>query len=455
MQEVAALEAEALSWHMMEEKHEKDSDPVTSTVKANSKKAEIMNPPSYFKDNDDPYGRSTRRYVTAFPGGIIPSSQISPSAQSATSSSYMPPDFISDMVCDEELQKRNMILLTNPMYENKEGFHFPVSTKLCPDPMLRSFSNSSENWKQFTISKGPNSSEATRYQDNNKGGYNEQNSSRLTSSNPTDTANAQQSEGGPSNPMGDPPQKARTPIAMLMDPTLRIFVMVLFFFHTANSSVLPLVMQSLALEDPQAGILLSGLCIVIAQACMSYFAKVCGDFSPIWGRKNLFLIGLGSLTLRCFLLAGLVSAELVIEDNDTYNMLRILILSTQLLDAVGAGLVGCLQILVTNDIAGGTGRFSLMLGVTTGAMCLGGTVSGYIGQAMAQDYGYPFAFTALGIMSLVPLVMYAFFMPETLPHYARPNQQTFAKKRRRLAALFKRLADSRRRLVAKANPFLV
>ena len=95
-----------------------------------------------------------------------------------------------------------------------------------------------------------------------------------------------------------------------------------------------------------------------------------------------------------------------------------------------------------------------MLGVTTGAMCLGGTVSGYIGQAIAQDYGYPFAFTALGIMSLVPFVLYVFFMPETLPDYARPNQQTFKKRRKRLAALFKKLSDSRRRLVAKANPFV-
>ena len=114
---------------------------------------------------------------------------------------------------------------------------------------------------------------------------------------------------------------------------------------------------------------------------------------------------------------------------------------------------GCLHILVTNDISGGTGRFSLMLGVTTGAMCLGGTVSGYIGQAIAQDYGYPFAFTALGVMSLVPFILYVFFMPETLPDYARPNQHLFKKRRKRLAALFKRLSESRRRLVAKANPF--
>ena len=255
-------------------------------------------------------------------------------------------------------------------------------------------------------------------------------------------------------PYQGPPRRARTPLAVLLDPTLMMFTAVIFFFHLANSSVLPLVMQSLALEDPQAGILLSGLCILIAQAVMSYFAKICGDYSPVWGRKNLMLMGLASLTLRCFLLSALVYSEEVFEAYDGgSNVLKALILSTQLLDAVGAGILGCLHILVTNDISGGTGRFSLMLGVTTGAMCLGGTVSGYIGQAIAQDYGYTFAFMALGVISLVPFFLYLFFMPETLPDYARPNQQTFKKRKKRLVALFKRLAEHRRRLVAKANPF--
>jgi len=72
-----------------------------------------------------------------------------------------------------------------------------------------------------------------------------------------------------------------------MNPTLFVFAAVIFFFHLANSSVLPLVMQSLALRDAQAGILLSGLCILIAQGFMAFFAKICGDYSPIWGRKKL------------------------------------------------------------------------------------------------------------------------------------------------------------------------
>jgi len=233
-----------------------------------------------------------------------------------------------------------------------------------------------------------------------------------------------------------------------------MFTAIIFFFNLANSSVLPLVMQSLALEDPQSGILLSGLCILIAQAVMSYFAKICGDYSPLWGRKNLMLVGLASLTIRCFLLSGLVYSEEVFEEYDGgSHLLKALILSTQLLDAVGAGILGCLHILVTNDISGGTGRFSLMLGVTTAAMVLGGTVSGYIGQAIAQDYGYTFAFTALGVISLVPLFLYIFFMPETLPDYARPDQQTFKKRRKRLAALLKKISEHKQKFVATANPF--
>ena len=244
------------------------------------------------------------------------------------------------------------------------------------------------------------------------------------------------------------PRRARTPFSVLLDPTLATFTLVVFFFHLANSSVLPLVMQSLALQDAQAGILLSGLCILIAQGFMAYFAKLSGDYSPKWGRKNITLVGLASLTLRCFLLTVLLSAQTEVETDQGRFIIKGLILSTQILDSVGAGIFGTLHILVTNDISGGTGRFSLMLGVTTGAMCLGGTVSGYIGQAIAQDYGYPFAFTSLGILSLVPFFLYVFFMPETLPDYVKPKSR-----RKRLAGLLKRLNEHRQAIAKKANPF--
>jgi predicted MFS family arabinose efflux permease len=51
-------------------------------------------------------------------------------------------------------------------------------------------------------------------------------------------------------------------------------------------------------------------------------------------------------------------------------------------------------------------------------MSIGGTVSGYLGEALAQDLGYQQAFFILMFMSLVPALIYLLFMPETLPDLA-------------------------------------
>jgi MFS family permease len=204
---------------------------------------------------------------------------------------------------------------------------------------------------------------------------------------------------------------ADTPLQVLRDPTLLTFIIVCFLFHLSNGTVLPLVMQSLAIGNGGEGILLSGLCIIVAQVFMVLSAKICGDFSGKYGRKNLFLIGLFSVPIRCLILTLLLG---IVGDEEASSFMHILILSTQILDGVGAGVFGTMYILVTSDISKGSGRFSLTLGLTTAAMSIGGTVSGYLGQALAQDIGYRQAFIILGTMALVPAVSYLLFMPETL-----------------------------------------
>jgi len=203
--------------------------------------------------------------------------------------------------------------------------------------------------------------------------------------------------------------RANTPLTVLRDPLLLLFTVICFLFHTANGCVLPLVMQTLALGDGRRGIVMSGMCIIIAQLTMVCSAKVCGDYSRVYGRKILFLIGLFSVSVRC----GIIVALLSLQSESAF--VRILLLSTQVLDGVGAGVFGTMYILVTSDISGGTGRFSLTLGVTTAAASIGGTVSGYLGEMLAEDFGYSRAFGILGAMSLVPAFSYMFLMPETLP----------------------------------------
>jgi len=204
-----------------------------------------------------------------------------------------------------------------------------------------------------------------------------------------------------------------TPMEVLADPILMTFTSICFLFHVANAAVLPLVMQTLAIGNGREGILMSGLCIVVSQLTMVLAAGTCGRYSAVYGRKFLFLVGLFTLSVRC----AIILVLLFFRATYPSRLIEGAILSTQILDGVGAGVFGTMYILVTSDIARGSGRFSMALGVTSAAMSIGGTVSGYLGEYLAQDFGYENAFATLGLISTVPALMYLVFMPETLPGY--------------------------------------
>jgi len=81
---------------------------------------------------------------------------------------------------------------------------------------------------------------------------------------------------------------------------------------------------------------MSGLCIIVAQIFMVASAKVIGDYSGKYGRKKLFLIGLFTVPVRCLILTLLLQVK---GDAAAPQWLQVLILSTQILDGVGAGYV--------------------------------------------------------------------------------------------------------------------
>ena len=227
-------------------------------------------------------------------------------------------------------------------------------------------------------------------------------------------------------------REAINPIVAIFSRDVLMFCGIVFGFHLSNSAVLPLVMRQVQLYDAQSSVLLSGLCILLAQSIMMIMSKLVGDFSPYWGRKKLFLICLFSLPVRCFILSTLTTEEDRVASALGRHICKVLILSTQLFDAIGAGIFGTLYILITNDLSRGTGRFSFLLGIVSAFMCLGCTFSSAIGAILAEDFGVDIALNVLGLISLVPAFLCMFRFPETLIQSRRRKKKN---RRQRIANL--------------------
>ena len=233
-------------------------------------------------------------------------------------------------------------------------------------------------------------------------------------------------------------REAMSPIVAIFSRDVLLFCGIVFGFHLSNSAVLPLVMTEVQLYDAQSSVLLSGLCILLGQSFMTIMAKIVGDYSPRWGRKKLFLICLFSLPVRCFVLSTLTTEEERVASALGRHICKVLIVSTQLFDAIGAGIFGTLYILITNDLSRGTGRFSLLLGIVTAFMCLGCTFSSVIGAILAQDFGVDIALNVLGLISLVPAFVCMFMFPETRSKSAR------IKRRKKVASLLQSFREGKK-----------
>lgn len=180
-----------------------------------------------------------------------------------------------------------------------------------------------------------------------------------------------------------------------------------FFFHFANANVL-LVLGELMGGDNEDGsvkrsaIPLIASAIVLAQFTMSG-ATFAGDIATKRGigRKPLFLAGLITLPIRC---------ALVILWKDSGDAF---LLSTQILDGLGGGFFGLLHPYIVNDIAFGSGRFNVLMGLTASCFGLGGTLSNLLGQIAVEHLGHVASLTGSLVLSFIPIAIFNSFMPET------------------------------------------
>ncbi len=170
-------------------------------------------------------------------------------------------------------------------------------------------------------------------------------------------------------------------------------------FHLANGSMLGLVAQKLALQNVGFGVALTAACAITAQSVMVPTAALAGARADVWGRRPLLLAAFAALALR--------GALYTVFDHPVW------LVAVQLLDGVGAGLIGALFPVVVADLTRGTGHFGAAQGAVGTVHGMGGIVSVAVAGAIVVRAGYDAAFLTLAAIAVLGGVLFWLAMPET------------------------------------------
>ena len=191
---------------------------------------------------------------------------------------------------------------------------------------------------------------------------------------------------------------------------LLVFAICVMLFHLANAAMLPLVGQKLALQHKNMGTSLMSACIVAAQLVMVPFAMLVGAKADRWGHKRFFLAALSILPLR--------GALYTLSDNPFW------LVGVQLLDGVGAGIIGAIFPVIVADLMRNTGRFNVAQGAVITAQSIGVALSTALAGLVVVGAGYSAAFLALGAVAAIGAVICLLALPETRHSGPRPQGKT-------------------------------
>jgi len=191
---------------------------------------------------------------------------------------------------------------------------------------------------------------------------------------------------------------------LLRSRPLVVFSLCVMLFHFANAPLLPLVGQKLAQSHPAWATAMMSACIVAAQLVMLPIALVVGRNADRWGRKPILLAGFAILPVRAVLY--------------TFSNAAPWLIGVQMLDGVGAGILGALTPLVIADLMRGTGRYNLAQGAVATVQGAGASLSGLAAGVVVDHLGYDAAFLGAGVAASGALAVLALAMPETAPDRA-------------------------------------
>lgn len=171
----------------------------------------------------------------------------------------------------------------------------------------------------------------------------------------------------------------------------------LTLFHLGNAAMLPLLGQSMVAAgagDPSA---YTSATIIIAQLSMIPMALAAAWLAEKRGYWLVLLFALIALPIR-----GVIAATVTGPMG---------LLPVQILDGVGAGLLGVATPGLVARILYGTGHVNAGLGAVMTLQGVGAALSPAIGGLVAQHFGYASAFLALGGVAFVGLIVWVGLRP--------------------------------------------
>jgi predicted MFS family arabinose efflux permease len=180
---------------------------------------------------------------------------------------------------------------------------------------------------------------------------------------------------------------------LLSDPGLLAVAGVLFFFHLGNAAMLPLLGQSAVARFQVNPAVYTAATIFVAQTTMIATSLWSAKTALSRGYGALFWVALVALPIR-----GMVACFY----DSPWSVIPV-----QILDGVGAGLMGVATPGVVARLLQGTGRINMGLGFVLTAHSIGAALSSSYGGLFARHISYSAAFFMLALAPCLGLVLFA------------------------------------------------
>lgn len=186
------------------------------------------------------------------------------------------------------------------------------------------------------------------------------------------------------------PIRADSMRILLRNRPLLVLAATLAAFNLGNSAMLPLYSLGVSASAHADGSRVTAANIVIAQIVMLIAAVYASRATRRWGFWWVILATLAMLPLRAAAAAAWLTSVWGI-------------VPVQIFDGLAAGLQSVAVPALVVHLLHGSGRVNLGQGAVQGVQAAGACLSPLVGGWLAQRFGYPVAFVALGSISFVAL----------------------------------------------------